>query len=201
MLRIKSLGWLMMGALLSPIVNASTINELVQKNQQLLQLDADIAIARKKAELADVLSGKPGDKVSATKIGSGPALEALEAPARNRKTAVKLIIPDEAHDFKVYAIRGDVHNPVVEVLYQDSKLNRKQGETVAAGWVIKSVVDNEVTFSKFQQKTEHTVVKYLTSEKSNKKVGRDVQPVVERTPLPESMMLQQLPPPPMNIGK
>lgn len=201
MLKTKTLGLLMIGALLSPAVHASTINELVLKSQQLLQLEADIAIARKQAELAEALSGKPDSKAGRSRGEMGAEGPTLEAPPRLRAAPVKMAPPTEAEDFKVYAIRGDVHNPVVEVLYQDSKLNRKQGETVAAGWVIKSVVDNEVTFAKVQQKTEHKVVKYLTSDKSNKKVGRDIYPVVERTPSPENMMLQQLPPPPMNIGK
>ena len=107
--------------------NAITIEELAEKNNRLIELDQDIAIAEKNKKLMEIKS-------------SSNQSDTIALPRVAR--------PKQEESMQVLAVHGVPGNPIVDVQYGNSLLQKKIGESLPDGWEIAAVANTSVTFSK-----------------------------------------------------
>ena len=96
--------------------NAMTIESMADKNNQLLELDQDIAIAEKSKKLTELKSRSvPLDTI---------------------------LLPKAATDYiSVLSVHGSPQNPIVDIQYGGAMYHRRRGDNLPEGWKI-IVIDN-----------------------------------------------------------
>lgn len=146
---------------------AMTIAQLKENNNKVLELDSQIVIAKKTAELA------PFKVVPPAKVQIGK--RAATAPDESG--------PEEA--FKINAIHGDASNPVADIQYQNTILQRKRGESAFNGWKVVSIAGGEVRMARTAKKgKEQTKTLYLSINAGQSSIGRDATQSQSPLPLP-----------------
>lgn len=117
-------GWMI---LLSVHVHAITIEEMAEKNNKILELDQDIAIAEKLKKLAQLK-------------GESMQPETVQLP----KTP-----PTRREEYlSVLSVHGSPADPIVDVQYGDRLLQKRRGEALPDGWQITAIGHSTVTFQK-----------------------------------------------------
>ena len=131
---------------------AITIEEISEKNNKIIELDQDIAIAERNKKLLQLNNeiSPPGNV--ATKNVPSKIEELISVPS----------------------VHGTPTNPIVDVQYGDSLLQKHRGETLPDGWKIVGIEKNTVNLSK---KIPHRpdVIKRV-------RIGSDIVPVPEINP-------------------
>jgi len=119
--------------------NAITIDELAERNNKLIELDQEIALAEKSRKLLDLKNG---------------------FTQTDTITLPKPVTPKPEESMQVLSVHGAPGNPVVDVQYGELFLQKKIGEAMPDGWEITSVEKTSVTFTKkvFKKNDEVKIV-------------------------------------------
>jgi hypothetical protein len=107
--------------------NAITLEEMAEKNNKIMELDQEIAIAEKNKKLAEIKNSV-----------AQPDLLVLPKVA-----AIK-----REESMQVLSVHGSPANPIVDVQYGDTLLQKQRGDAMPNGWRITTVGENSVTFTK-----------------------------------------------------
>ena len=107
--------------------SAITIEEVAEKNNQIIELDQEIAIAKKNKELIKLKSETQQPEVAST--------PAFVTPTRNESMAV-------------LAVHGSLSDPTVDIQYGEMLLHKRHGESLPNGWKISAIGKTTVTFNK-----------------------------------------------------
>lgn len=123
--------------------NAMNVGDLITKNKELQTLDADILIARKKAELNTLKETKTAGYAAPVKPKNSTDLE----------------------NVSLVALFGDTQNPTAEFSVNGVSRFHRSGDTID-GWRLTSLGNRNATFSKEtgkgRSKKTTTKVVYLT---------------------------------------
>lgn len=142
--------------------NSVTLAELAKKNNQVIELDADLAIARKKAELE--------------KLKPAPIVNLTPKPEKKSPTA-------DLDGVTLNSIFGDPASPSGKFDVNGFKLTRRRGDSVN-GWIIAQIAADSATLFKPQKDPKDKPISktiYLTGNASPQlAAGRDAL----RPPLP-----------------
>jgi len=128
MQKIKPLAVMLLGLGLSAgPVQAVTLEEIAAKNNKIIELDQEIVIAEKNKKLAEIkASYGQSDTIVLPKIGT---------------------VRHEDH-IAVIAVHGAPVDPIVDVQYGATLLQKKRGEVLPDGWQIADVEPSSVVFIK-----------------------------------------------------
>lgn len=128
------------GAAASPI----TIAELGAKNNELLSLEMDLAIAKKKNDLA-------------------PYIVTKSAGANDRP--VKKSATEDVDSLMLTELYGDTANPSALFYLNGNSIQRRRGDTIS-GWTITSINNRQATLVKYGKTVKSTLTKtvYLTAK-------------------------------------
>lgn len=131
---MRNINWVMCGLimLISKTTSAITIEDMSEKNNILLELDQEIAIAEKSKKLAQLNN------------------ETLLTQSLSTQT---LLVPQTEpvnHDnnMLVLSVHGSPSNLMVDVQYDGLLLHKRRGETLPNGWKLTAIGSNTVTFNK-----------------------------------------------------
>jgi len=110
-----------------PNLTALTIEDIAVKNNKIIELDQEIAIAEKSKKLADIKSSS-----------MQPETIVLPRPAAIRRDQTMAVI----------SVHGASASPVVDVQYGDLVFQKKLGDVMPDGWQIAAIGSDSVTFRK-----------------------------------------------------
>ncbi len=156
---------------------AISINELKDKNNELIALDVELAVAKKKVELA---AYKPSAMLDTT---------------RTRPATAKA--PEESE--VVAGIGGAPNALVADFEFRGVKTPRKKGETTPAGWEVVAVRKMEVDVVKHTPgkkdvfKTLHLQIKPGQSQVSSIQTGRIGMPMGAAPSMPTAIVNPPVP--------
>jgi len=139
MQKIRSLAVMVLALGCSPdCVQAVTIEEIAAKNNKIIELDQDIVIAEKNKKLAEIKAsyGQP-DTIVLPKIGTNRHEDRIA----------------------VIAVHGTPLDPIVDVQYGATLLQKRRGEVLPDGWQISDVGSGSVTFIKQSNSKKPPLVK------------------------------------------
>ncbi len=108
-------------------LSALTIEDIAVKNNKIIELDQDIAIAEKYKKLAEIKNSSMQSETL--------ALPRLAAMRRDQNMAV-------------ISVHGAPGNPVVDVQYGDTVFQKQIGDVMPDGWRISAIGTDSVTFRK-----------------------------------------------------
>lgn len=106
---------------------AITIEEMSEKNNKIIELDQEIAIAEKNKKLADLKNAT-----------NQPEIFALP----------KIGYEQRDDHISVLSVHGVPDKPIVDVQYGEMLLQKRIGEFLPGGWEISAVGNTTVTFTK-----------------------------------------------------
>ena len=109
----------------SATLHAVTIDEIAARNNKIIELDQEIAIAEKNKRLTEIRSSVLQPETI--------ALPRTAAARRNESLAV----------LSVHGVPG---NPIVDIQYGETVLQKKLGEATPDGWQISVIAHDSVTF-------------------------------------------------------
>lgn len=169
-------------ALASVHASAITIAELSKKNSEAVEADLEIALAKKKQELASL---KPQPSAS---VSNAP-------PVRTKKETPV----DELAGVTLTEIFGDITNSVARFDVNGARFSRKRGDTLYS-WQIESVKADQVVLSrplKGKAPIQKTIYLSAAPASAAMPAGRDalravpgIQPGMPITPIPVTPMKQ-----------
>lgn len=138
-------------------VMAITVEEMSVNNNKAIELDQNIMLAKKAAELANLKAASAPEPSPATR----PIFHASKA---------------EKKDVELYveSVHGDVGNPTVTFLIDGAHIAKTQNEEVVNGWIIASIGPKVVLLVK------HTPKKPDAHKALN--IGQTPSPVVSAPP-------------------
>ncbi len=132
--------------------HATTIEQLAKKNNELLDLKADLAIAKTKEELAK------------TKLLTNPA------PAQFSSTKMVMPKPSPTQDIdsvEFIGAGGDANNAWGKFLIGNAAIQRRQGEAVN-GWLLVRVTANDAMFTKAGKTPKDNLQKIIYLSATNR---------------------------------
>jgi len=135
---LLSVAWLLplLSGWLPTNLHAVTIEDIAAKNNKLIELDQEIAIAEKNKKLAELKNSFVQPEIVALpKITAPTALTALTALRHDENIGV-------------IAVHGTPADPVVDVQVGDTVLQKKLGDATPDGWQIVQIDRDSVTFRK-----------------------------------------------------
>lgn len=159
---------------------AITVGGLAQKNNEYLEVEADLAIAKKKAELAPYAAPKPS--MATPKVRTSPTAD--------------------VDNLEMVEFYGDVNNPVAEFIQNGMTFKRRRGETIGS-WTVSSLRNKQAVLVKSTATTNDI-------KKKGKAKQKEVQPLTKviylsaKTPAPtygqlESRTTQPIIPTPLPV--
>lgn len=159
---------------------AITVGGLAQKNNEYLEVEADLAIAKKKAELAPYTA--PKASLTAPKVRSSPTAD--------------------VDNLEMVEFYGDVNNPTAEFIQNGLTFKRRRGETIGS-WTVSSLRNKQAVLVKTTAPTQDV-------KKKGKSKQKEVQPMTKviylsaKTPTPtygqlESRTTQSILPTPLPV--
>jgi hypothetical protein len=157
------------------IASAVTIGELAQKNNELQALEIDLAIAKKKSDLAPYAAPKTALTVKIQKKSETADIDGL----------------------LMTEIFGDTSNPTIEFSQNGTQLIRRRGDTIG-DWTIQSVHNKQATLVKARKsgKGSHSKTIYLSAKASPATYGQiEARNSVSTSPLPLPMPMPVFPQP------
>lgn len=172
--KIVMSGGFLLAMSISTSAMSMILDDLSQKNQELMMLKADFEIIKKKQEIKKELEGKDAPKSTAasgttatTPLPAAAAISAPQAksPAMTQNAMNRNNVPIELSLF-VKSVAGDISNPGVEFNYFGTDMPPVfKGQRIADGWRLGAVNGRTVMIEKLDKKSKvvDTKVLYLGS--------------------------------------
>jgi type IV pilus biogenesis protein PilP len=118
---------------------AVTFEQLAQKNARLIELKADLALAKAETELADARN--KGQASATANVEKVPAIQVLpKTPPAPAPTPVPKAVPQEevaeAKALVLMSIHGKMGSLVADFQYGDTTLSRRVGDRIQDNWQI-----------------------------------------------------------------
>lgn len=135
--------------------HATTLEQLAKKNSELLELKAELELAKTRSELQKLRAPSPV-------AGLSPS-ESLVPPVRSRPAKnVNITQPNELDNVDFIGAGGDSANGFGKFIIGNSTILRRQGETIN-GWILVKVTANEANFAKLEKGEAKQKTIYLAS--------------------------------------
>jgi len=122
-------------------LHAVTIDDMAARNNKIIELDQEIAIAEKNKKLAELK-------------GSYLQPEPILLP--------RLSPVHQEEPMTVIAVHGAPGNPTVDVQYGDELWQKRRGEMLPNGWEIADVGTHSVTFKKTQNSKRPPLIRKIS---------------------------------------
>ena len=127
----------------SGATQATTLEQLAKKNSELLELKADLEIAKTRSELQKLKGGSGFPGISPNEVVIQPKKIKAEKPAKVSPSV-------EIDNVEFIGAGGYSANPTGKFIVGNSTILRRQGETIN-GWLLIKITANEVNFAKLEK--------------------------------------------------
>lgn len=134
---------------------ATTLEQLAKKNSELLELKADLEIAKTRSELQKL---RPGSSA----IGISPNEVVIQPKKLKAEKPFKVSVSAEIDEVEFIGAGGDSANPTGKFIVGNSTILRRQGETIN-GWLLVKITANEANFTKLDKGETRQKSIYLAS--------------------------------------
>lgn len=123
-INVLMIGWMLLFSINSMAI---TIDEMAEKNNKIIELDQDIAIAERTKKLAQLKN---------------------ESIQPETITLPKAVLTRRDESISVLSVHGAPTDPVVDVQFGDHLLYKRRGDVLPDGSQITAIGHNSVTFNK-----------------------------------------------------